>query len=277
MITLAPILEGAGPDLASLAAFAGRADRLGFDMLLLGDDDWPLDFEPLTAAAAMAGITSRIGLVASVTAALGEPFTAARGLAALDHLSGGRAGWRVARRPPVNAPPYAHRSVLEPADEAARAQEFVDVVFRLWDSWEADALALDKVQAVFSRADRVRPIEHEGRFFRVRGPLNTPRPRQGRPVVVIEHPEDRRWAAEVADVVVLREPETAAWRGFARVPHLLLETTIAALGADVQRAATAGMDGVHLRAAIADVDALSAPGGPPSSGGTLRKRLGMAA
>ncbi|WP_337062612.1 LLM class flavin-dependent oxidoreductase [Kineococcus sp. G2] len=139
--------------------------------------------EPLTTLAAMARATERIGLVSTVSTTFWQPFHAARVLASLDHLSGGRAGWNVvtsmhdaeARNFGLDAmPPSARRY--------ERAAEFVDVALALWDSWDADALVLDRTGR-YADPTRVHRVGHRREHFRVDGPLTVPRSPQGRPVL----------------------------------------------------------------------------------------------
>src|SRR5690606_20137126 len=100
--------------------------------------------EPLTLLAALAAVTERIGLIATVSTTYNEPFHVARKFASLDHISGGRAGWNIvtsareaeARNFGVERP--AHR------DRYRRADEFLEVVTKLWDSWEDDAVIGDR-------------------------------------------------------------------------------------------------------------------------------------
>jgi alkanesulfonate monooxygenase SsuD/methylene tetrahydromethanopterin reductase-like flavin-dependent oxidoreductase (luciferase family) len=275
IVTVSPVLES---DPRRLRCFATEAERLGFDLLLLGYQGCPLDFEPLTAASALSGITRKIGLCAAITTALGEPFTVARGLAALDHLSRGRAGWQVTVRPPELAAPYAQRVPVTEAELTERAAEFVEVVFALWASWGADALIFDKPTADFSAPEQVHPIHHAGRFFRVRGPLNTPRPPQGRPVVIQTSEVDPIWASRTADIIVLREPDAlpryraqaaAAGRPF----RLLLEAPAEAAEARMEWASANGLDGIHVLARYGELQSVERR--LLAGGGTLRERLGL--
>ena len=141
--------------------------------------------EPFTWLSAIAVATERIGLIGTASTTYLEPYNAARLFASLDHLSGGRAGWNIvttgAERAARNFgldehPPHAERY--------SRADEFVQVVGKLWDSWEDGAVVADAGTGVFADTSRIHPIGHEGEHFRVEGPLNTPRSPQGRPVYV---------------------------------------------------------------------------------------------
>ncbi|MBG6215185.1 FMN-dependent oxidoreductase (nitrilotriacetate monooxygenase family) [Cryobacterium sp. CAN_C2] len=140
-------------------------------------------FEPLTALAAMARVTDRIGLVSTVSATFYTPFHAARMLASLDHISNGRVGWNVVTSM-FDAEARNHGLEVMPShkDRYSRAAEFIEVALRLWDSWADDALILDRA-GLFADPARVRPINHAGEHFRVDGPLTVPRSPQGRPVL----------------------------------------------------------------------------------------------
>ncbi|MGI3211817.1 LLM class flavin-dependent oxidoreductase [Roseovarius tibetensis] len=144
----------------------------------------PLWFlEPLTAMAAMARATERIGLISTVSSTFYTPFHAARMLASLDHISGGRMGWNLVTSM-FDTEARNHGLEAMPPAEAryARAREFADTVLALWDSWSDDALLCDR-QGQFADPAKVRPIHHRGDHFMVDGPLNVPRPPQGHPVL----------------------------------------------------------------------------------------------
>ncbi|MFZ2172819.1 MAG: LLM class flavin-dependent oxidoreductase [Rhodococcus sp. (in: high G+C Gram-positive bacteria)] len=139
--------------------------------------------EPLTALAAMARATEHIGLVTTVSTTFYTPFHAARMLASLDHISGGRAGWNVVTSM-FDAEARNHGlEKMPPHDERySRAEEFVEVALALWDSWQPDALILDRA-GKFADPAKVNPIDHRGKHFQVAGPLTVPRSPQGRPVL----------------------------------------------------------------------------------------------
>ena len=141
--------------------------------------------EPITLLAALAGVTRHIGLLATVSASYSEPYNVARMFASLDHLSGGRAGWNVVTSGmDEEAMNYGHDGNPEHGSRYERAAEFLDVTKALWDSVEDDALPLDKASGYFARPERVHRIDHAGKHFKIRGPLNVPRPLQGHPVIV---------------------------------------------------------------------------------------------
>jgi FMN-dependent oxidoreductase (nitrilotriacetate monooxygenase family) len=160
--------------------------------------------EPLTWLSAIAAVTSRIGLIGTASTTYTEPYNLARQFASLDHLSGGRAGWNIVTTSAANAAQNFGLSTHPVhADRYDRAREYLDVVTRLWDSWEDDALIVDRASGIFADTDKIHAIDHVGRHFRVAGPLNTPRTPQGRPVYVQAGASDdgRAFAARHAEAI----------------------------------------------------------------------------
>ncbi|GII00095.1 LLM class flavin-dependent oxidoreductase [Planobispora takensis] len=167
-------------------------------------------------AARLAPLTKRIGLVPTATTTHTEPFHVAIGIATLDHVSAGRAGWRVQVSPRrTEAAHFGRREVppLDPrrldtdllADLFGEAADAVEVARRLWDSWEDDAEIRDVPTGRFVDRDKLHYIDFTGARFSVRGPSITPRPPQGRPIVtVLDHGHSRvpyELPARSADIV----------------------------------------------------------------------------
>nr|MDT0658316.1 LLM class flavin-dependent oxidoreductase [Micromonospora sp. DSM 115978] len=176
-------------------------------------------FEPLTLLSAVAVATQRIGLIATASTTFSDPFTMARAFASLDHISGGRIGWNIVTSTGDRDAQNFGLDALPPhADRYRRASEFVDVATKLWDSWEDDALLLDTERGFFADPDRVHEINHRGEEFTVRGPLTSPRPPQGRPLLVQagSSPAGRDFAARYAEVVFTAQPTFQAARDFYR-------------------------------------------------------------
>ena len=141
-------------------------------------------FEPLTLISALAVATERLGLVATASTSYYEPYNLARIFASIDHLSGGRAAWNVVTSDHDETGYNFNRRGLDPhALRYARAREFVDVAFGLWDSFEDDALLLDRAGGRHHDPAKLHRLDHEGEHFQVRGPLNIARSPQGRPVI----------------------------------------------------------------------------------------------
>ncbi|WP_345763923.1 NtaA/DmoA family FMN-dependent monooxygenase [Diaminobutyricibacter sp. McL0608] len=130
--------------------------------------------DPLPLVPYLLGATRDLGIVPTLSASFYEPFTAARLLATLQHFAGGRLGFNVVTSgSDLAAQNYNLDKQVEHDLRYDRADEWVDVVRRLWRSWDADAVLEDTERGVYADFTKVRPINHEGRFFRVRGPLNT--------------------------------------------------------------------------------------------------------
>ncbi|KAF0844812.1 LLM class flavin-dependent oxidoreductase [Nocardia caishijiensis] len=142
-------------------------------------------FEPVTLLSAIATVTERIGLIATASTSYNEPFNLARKFASLDHISAGRAGWNIVTSGTADeARNFGLDAIPEHARRYERAEEFVEVALALWDSWESEAIVLDTDNGVFADPARVHTLDYAGERFRVRGPLNSPRGPQGRPLLV---------------------------------------------------------------------------------------------
>jgi len=141
--------------------------------------------EPTVLLAALAGATERIGLIATASTTYNEPFNLARRFASLDILSNGRAGWNIVTTAGVDAARNFNLDELPAhADRYARAAEFVELSLKLWDSWSDQAALADKEAGEWGDDKRVYPPRHVGRYFKVEGALNVPRPPQGYPLLV---------------------------------------------------------------------------------------------
>ena len=141
-------------------------------------------FEPLTILSAVAAVTKHIGLVATATVSYIEPYNLARQFASLDHISGGRAGWNVVTSWLEGSAANFGKDEHLPHDVRYRlAEEYLDVVKGLWDSWEDDALVRDKATGQFLDPDKLHELNHKGEFLSVKGPLNISRSAQGQPVI----------------------------------------------------------------------------------------------
>ncbi|MEV0245704.1 LLM class flavin-dependent oxidoreductase [Nocardia sp. NPDC050712] len=161
-------------------------------------------FEPVTLLAAIAAATSKVGLIATASTTYNEPFNLARKFASLDHISGGRAGWNIVTSgSEEEAFNFGYDAIPEHARRYERAQEFVDLAVRLWDSWESDAIVLDEEEGVFADPDKVHTLDYDGPRFKVRGPLNSPRSPQGRPLLVQAGSSEagKEFAAQYAEAV----------------------------------------------------------------------------
>lgn len=207
-------------DLAQRAE-AGLFDSIFLaDQLALGPDVahaprmW---LEPITVLAALSGATSRIGLIATCSTTYTEPYNLARQYASLDHMSRGRVGWNIVTSWLATAAAnYGDAGQLSHADRYARAEEYMQVVTGLWDSWADDAVVDDRASGLYAHADRIRRIDHAGLHYKVAGPLNMPRGPQGRPVFVQAGSSEtgKRFAARHAEAVFTAQMEKATARDF---------------------------------------------------------------
>jgi len=141
--------------------------------------------DPLTMLTAVARTTTRIGLIATASTSYNDPYNLARRFASLDLISGGRAGWNIVTTPgDASAQNFGLAAQPSHHERYQRADEFVAVAEKLWDSWEDDAIRADRDAGVWADESKIHTIDHRGRFFSVRGPLNIPRSPQGHPVLV---------------------------------------------------------------------------------------------
>lgn len=141
--------------------------------------------DPVLLLTAIAAVTERIGLIATSSTTFNEPYNLARSFASLDQISGGRAGWNVVTTGSDEAAFNFNLDALpQPEDRYRRAHEFLDVALGLWGSWADDAVVADKATGVYADPEKVHRLDHEGEFFKVRGPLNVSRSPQGSPVIV---------------------------------------------------------------------------------------------
>ena len=173
--------------------------------------------EPITVLAALAGVTSRIGLIATCSTTYTEPFNLARQFASLDHISGGRVGWNIVTTWLATASGnYGGQGPLSHADRYERAEEYMRVVTGLWDSWSDDAVLDDRASGQYARAGGIRALNHAGAHYQVTGPLNIPRGPQGRPVFVQAGSSEtgRRFAARHAEAVFTAQMEKATAKDF---------------------------------------------------------------
>lgn len=200
-------------ELPAMQEIARIAERGKFDLVFISDSmvmdptDHPsfmCRFEPATLITALAGCTTHVGLGATVSTSFSEPFNVARMFGSIDHISGGRAAWNVVTssnaRAALNFNLDEH---IEHELRYERANEFVDVVRGLWDCWDDGAIVADRATGHYIDDGRVRPLNHQGRFFKVRGPINMARAPQGHPVIIQAggSPSGLDLAARTADVV----------------------------------------------------------------------------
>ncbi|MFI7440017.1 LLM class flavin-dependent oxidoreductase [Nonomuraea indica] len=240
LLDFVTIEDALGPQSTLTDGFDDRTDQVRgrFDAVLL--------------AARLAPLTRYVGLVPTATTTHTEPFHVAVGIATLDHVSGGRAGWRPQVSPRAAEARHFGRREFPPLDRLlpqeglnrpggldlsadphvrdlfAEAADAVEVARRLWDSWEDDAVIRDAATGRFVDRDKLHPVDFAGSRFSVKGPSITPRPPQGQPVVTaLAHARlPYEFAAACADVVYVT-PHSA------EQAHAIV-TEIRALSADLK-------------------------------------------
>jgi FMN-dependent oxidoreductase (nitrilotriacetate monooxygenase family) len=223
-------LPGSSPlantDIEYFEKVARLAEAAKFDSVFLADSPVLLGnpgrrptgrLEPLTLLTAVARTTRHIGLIATASTSYNDPYNLARRFASLDHVSGGRAGWNIvttagdeaARNFGLDAQP-SH------AERYQRADEFVEVARKLWDSWEDDVIVADPERGVWAEAGKIHAIDHRGRFFQVRGPLNLSRSPQGHPLLVQagSSQDGKDFAARHAEAVFTAQQTLADGQAF---------------------------------------------------------------
>ncbi|MFJ9463200.1 LLM class flavin-dependent oxidoreductase [Viridibacillus arvi] len=207
---------------------AQKAEEGKFDLVFIADGLFINEksiphflnrFEPITILSALAALTSKIGLVGTVSTSYSEPFTIARQFASLDHISNGRAGWNVVTTPLENTALNYNKTVDEHPDHAKRyriAEEYLEVATGLWDSWDDDAFVGDKENDQFFDPSKLHQLNHQGEFFSVQGPLNIGRTKQGQPVIFQAGSSEagKRLAAKDADAIFTMAKTLQEAQGF---------------------------------------------------------------
>ncbi|MFJ8259166.1 LLM class flavin-dependent oxidoreductase [Peribacillus asahii] len=201
-------------DLDYLTELAQTAERGKFDMIFFADvfGQTPserlatsaLKLDPLVILSALAAVTKNIGLTATLTTTYNEPFQVARKFSAIDHLSKGRAAWNVVTSSNERESLlFGEEKHLEHAHRYERAEEFVEVVKKLWFSIEDEALVIDKEKGKFLDLEKVHPVNYEGEWFKVQGTLDSPSTPQGHPVIVQAGSSEagKELAAKTAEVI----------------------------------------------------------------------------
>ncbi len=214
---------------------ARSIERAGFDYLLLEDSiyigqNWenrrdiflkngmsvPRQ-EPTVIAAMMAAATSRLGIVPTLSTFAYHPYLTARIVGTLDQVSAGRGGWNmVTGSSDFSGQNFGLDHLPEHDIRYDMAAEYIDVVTRLWDSWEPGAIVADRKSGVLIDPDKVHIIDHCGKYYKSRGPLNSGPAPQGRPVIAQAggSAKGRAIAAKYADTVVAHPKGIAAMKAY---------------------------------------------------------------
>ncbi|HTC09479.1 MAG TPA: NtaA/DmoA family FMN-dependent monooxygenase [Acetobacteraceae bacterium] len=176
-----------------------------------------LKMDPTLVVSALATMTERVGFMPTASTTYNHPYNFARRMATIDHISGGRLGWNmVTGFNPEEALNFNHDKPVPSDARHARAGEFVQVMNGLFDSWDADALVRDKAGGIFFEYDKVHTLAHKGTHFSVLGPLDVPRPPQGRIPIITAGVSDNAMelAAQFADMSYGGQPNIEAARKY---------------------------------------------------------------
>jgi N-acetyl-S-(2-succino)cysteine monooxygenase len=177
----------------------------------------PVRLEPMSILPALAMETTHLGLIATGTTTYNHPYHIARKFLTIDHISGGRAGWNlVTSQAEDEAANFGLEQHVDHAARYERAFEFCDVVTGLWDSWEEDAFLRNRETGQYFDVEKVHAIQHVGKHFRVRGPLNLSRSPQGRPVIAQAGSSEpgKELAAKTAEIVFTAQTSLASAKAF---------------------------------------------------------------
>src|SRR6267154_3759938 len=173
--------------------------------------------DPAVLVPYLAQATKHLGIVPTLSVSEYPPYLLARLVNSLDHVTEGRIGWNCVTGSNDGAAQNYGRDKHYPHDERYDiADEFADVVTKLWEAWEPDAVVLDREIPMFADGSKVHPIHHEGKYFRCRGPLNAPRSPQGRPVICQAggSPRGQAFASRWADTIITNAVSVEGMKAF---------------------------------------------------------------
>ena len=172
------------------------------------------EHDPIPLLSFMAAATKKIGVASTFSVSHSHPFYAARLWATLDHLTNGRAGWNVVTSINSNQAANYGEERQSTDNRYDRAHEFMEVCQKLWNSWDVDAVKMDHENGIFADPEKVNRIEHTGKFFKSRGPLNVTRSPQNGPAIFQAgtSPKGQDFAVKYADAIfaIQPRPEDAA-------------------------------------------------------------------
>lgn len=206
-VEMAQAIERAGFDFIMVEDKLSVSEALGgsAEMVLKHAVGMVPKHDPSPLAALMAAGTKDLGIVITMSTLGYPPFLLARLCSTLDHIARGRFGWNVVTSAEDAAAQNFGLDQLPPRElRYDMAHEYMEVCYKLWDSWDRDAIVMDRERGVYADHTKVRPIHHNGRFFKCRGPLNTAPMPQGRPVLLQAggSPKGRDFASKHADAII---------------------------------------------------------------------------
>ena len=211
-------IPDSGSNLPHIIELAQLAERGLFDMFFMADsvsfwrgeldamthDSYGTWIEPFTLMGSLAQHTTNLGVVCTATTTYDEPYSLARRFASLDLVSDGRAGWNlVTSGNRAEADSFGLAEHMEKAQRYKRAREFAHVVRGLWNSWGDGVFIRNQSSGIYFDKEKLHTLDHEGEFFKVKGPINVPPSPQGEPVMVQAGAsgDGRELAAETAEVI----------------------------------------------------------------------------
>lgn len=209
---------------------ARTLERGGFDMFFFADGwagggevgtRYALQFpthDPVVLVPRLAAVTEHLGFAVTMSTSFYAPYMTARKLATLDHVTEGRIGWNIVNSlNSAEARNFGLDELLPHDERYERADEYMDVCYALWDSWEPDAMVMDMENKVFADPSKVHRIDHAGKYFDVMGPLNVVPGPQGRPVLFQAgaSPRGREFAVAHAECIFGAGGGAASMREFA--------------------------------------------------------------
>ena len=215
--------------------FARQLERACFDYFIIEDSSFVPDawqgshdfyvrntyavpkYDPSVLASVLTQNTTRLGIVATFAITEYPPYLLARLVSTLDHVSQGRAGWNMVTASSDRAAQnYGHAAQPDHDVRYEMAEEFTQLVQALWDSWEPGSVLVDQENGVFADPSKVHPVDFEGRFYKSRGPINTARSPQGRPVIVQAggSPAGRQYASRYADSIIASATSVAGMKEY---------------------------------------------------------------
>ncbi len=213
------ILERGKFDFAFFADLLAAPDRFG------GDQSEPFrrgtqaaaTIDPSLVAASLAAVTTRLGVAVTKSATYFHPYELARIFGSLDHLTRGRIAWNIVTSlTQAEARNFGHDVHVDHEERYARAEEFVSTAIKLWSSWDADAVTADRASGVWADPTKIHPVDHDGEYYRTRGPLNQPRSPQHRPVLIQAGSSEtgRNFAARWAEAIFEIDPTPEGRRAY---------------------------------------------------------------
>ncbi|WP_327001885.1 NtaA/DmoA family FMN-dependent monooxygenase [Dactylosporangium sp. NBC_01737] len=214
---LAQLLEEGGFDAVFLADVVGTYDTFrGSAATAIRQGLQIPNNDPASVVPAMAAVTKHLGFGITFSTTYEPPFAWARRLSTLDHLTKGRVGWNIVTSYLPNAARnFGHDGEVEHDNRFERADEYLDVLYKLWEgSWDDDAIVADRDGNVFADPAKIRPIHHDGEYFKVEGPHLPSPSRQRTPVLftATASAAGTRFAGKHAEVVFTGGPTTEALR-----------------------------------------------------------------